>query len=128
MISKILLGLPGADFRKSVWLGVLSALASLCEVTMVIVVCLTAGNLLGLSVPPWTLPIAGDTTAALITMVVLIVVELAARWASNLISIAVAGKLSDQLADAMYLGMFRPERNNAARIQRDDENKPLAKR
>lgn len=126
MISKILLGLPGADFRKSVWLGVLSALASLCEVTMVIVVCLTAGNLLGLSVPPWTLPIAGDTTAALITMVVLIVVELAARWASNSISIAVAGKLSDQLADAMYLGMFRPERNNAARIQRDDENKPLA--
>ena len=126
MISKILLGLPGADFRKSVWLGVLATLGSLCEVAMVIIICLTAGNLLGLAVPSWTMPIVGSTATAAIAVVVLIVVKMAAGWVANSLSITVAGTLNDSLADAMYMGMFRPERNNAAQAQRDDENKPLA--
>ena len=126
MISKVLLGLPGADMRRSVWLGVLAALASLCEVALVFVVCLTAGHLLRLPVPSWTLPVTGDVTAAIVTAVALVAARTGLGAASNAISTALAGDINRALADTMYMGMFRDGRAETANAQRDDEAKPLA--
>ncbi|NMN00041.1 ABC transporter [Bifidobacterium sp. DSM 109958] len=126
MISKVLLGLPGADMRRSVWMGVLAALASLCEVAMVFVVCLTAGDLLGLAVPAWTLPVVGDVRVAFAAMLLLIAARTALGAGVNAISTAVAGDINKALADAMYMGMFRADRAETANAQRDDEAKPLA--
>lgn len=126
MISKVLLGLPGADLRKSIAMGILAALGSLIEVTMVFIVCFTAGDLLRIPVPAWTLPVTGDIPVAIITLMVLLTVKFALGWVSNALSIQVAGKLNDGLADAMYMGMFQSARNETCNAQHDDEAKPLA--
>lgn len=126
MISKVLTGLPGADMRRSVLIGLFAALGSLIEVAMVLVICFTAGDLLGLGVPAWTHPVTGDATVALIVLIVLLIVKFALGWAANTLSTQVAGAINDALADAMYMGMFQADRNESGNAQRDDEAKPLA--
>ncbi|KAA8822039.1 ATP-binding cassette domain-containing protein [Bifidobacterium vespertilionis] len=126
MISIVLTGLPGADMRRSVLIGLFAALGSLIEVAMVLVICFTAGDLLGLGVPAWTRPVTGDATVALIVLIILLIVKFALGWAANALSTQVAGAINDALADAMYMGMFQADRNESGNAQRDDEAKPLA--
>ncbi|WP_163200818.1 ATP-binding cassette domain-containing protein [Bifidobacterium avesanii] len=112
--------------RKSIAIGILAAIGSLIEVAMVFIVCFTAGDLLGIAVPAWTLPVTGDVAAAVVALVVLLAVKFALGWVANAMSTQVAGRLNDALADAMYMGMFRSDRNETGNAQRDDEAKPLA--